>query len=79
MSEAYRERFDFLFPASGPVRYRLHAPDLNDTRWSVFDHELKKSIGFGITPEDAVDVALEARRMRQFTLPFTDELQLQHG
>jgi hypothetical protein len=62
----YRTRFEFLFPAGShqrrrfiEPRYKLCAPDALELRWNVFDQVDKRTIGYGLTPEDAVDVALD--------------------
>lgn len=55
---SYEGRFAFLFPKTGRPRYQLHAPDLLELRWSVFDTQSKQTIAYGHTAEDAVDVAV---------------------
>jgi hypothetical protein len=72
--DKYQDRFRFLFPVGSKVRFRLCPPDIHELRWSVFDHEDRKSIGFGRTPEDAVDVAVEVLHQRQFIPPYPDDL-----
>jgi hypothetical protein len=51
-------RFRFLFPASQVVRFALYAPDVLDLRWACFDRVERLTIGYGATPEDAVDQAI---------------------
>jgi hypothetical protein len=51
-------RFQFLFPASQVIRFALYAPDVLDLRWACFDRVERITIGYGTTPEDAVDQAI---------------------
>lgn len=54
---AFETRFKFLFGTKTP-RYQLHAPDVCDLSWSIWDTESKRTIARGPTPESAVDEAL---------------------
>ena len=51
-------RFQFLFPASQVIRFALYAPDILDVRWACFDRVERITIGYGTTPEAAVDQAI---------------------
>lgn len=68
--DPYQERFQFLYPSGVNVpRYRLHPPDFLEPRWSVFDRVEKTTIGFGRTPEDAVDVAFSVAERNRVMAP----------
>lgn len=54
---AFETRFKFLFGTKTP-RYQLHAPDLCDLMWSVWDTQGKRTIARGSTAEIAVDSAI---------------------
>jgi hypothetical protein len=61
----YERRFGFLFPVGShkqawpyTPRYTLHAPDILDLRWSVFDQQARETLGRGETPELATDAAM---------------------
>ncbi len=63
--EQYRKRFQFLYPIDvSNRRYHLHAPDLVELRWQVYDTAIKRTLGYGRSPEDAVDVAIGVVEMR---------------
>lgn len=64
----YENRFKFLFPNTGRPRFQLHAPDLLELRWSVFDTQRKQTVSYGATPEDAVDVAVSVDWQEQVRL-----------
>ena len=51
-------RFQFLFPAAAAVRFALYPPDMLDIRWACFDRVERITIGYGTTPEAAVDQAI---------------------
>lgn len=51
-------RFRFLFPAAAAVRFALYPPDMLDIRWACFDRVERTTIGYGTTPEAAVDQAI---------------------
>lgn len=58
----YELRFLFLFTPTAETkrpRFILHAPDLVELRWTVFDVLARRTIGYGATPEQAVDSAME--------------------
>ena len=56
--DLYELRFKFLFPHElrGRLpRYRLHAPDMLQPKWEVWDSEEKRTVARGVSPELAVD------------------------
>ena len=51
----YKNRFAVL----AGDRFRLHAPDLLELRWTVFDNKEHRTIAWGDSPERATDGAFE--------------------
>ena len=69
-ADPYPVRFRFLFPVvGGRPRYELNHPDALELRWSVFDRETKTSIGYGVSPEAAVDSALTTAYIQALPKP----------
>ena len=78
--DPYERRFGFLFPANSNIhrrspepRYRLHAPDAFDFKWSVWDATERRTVSRGDTPEAAVDEAIVRLRCEPFIGPADDE------
>lgn len=63
----YKTFFEFLFPEKGPVNFELHAPDILERRWTVFDANIKRTIGFGLDPTVAVSEAIAFDLRRQLS------------
>lgn len=58
----WEQRFQFLCrtrDGSGALRYSLHAPDMLEARWNVYDHGSRMTIGFGANGPAAVDCAMK--------------------
>jgi hypothetical protein len=53
--QTYLNRFAVL----ATERFRIFKPDALELRWNVFDTKEKRTVGFGDSPEAAVDSAFE--------------------
>lgn len=58
--ERAARRWHFISALSAGRRFRfaLHAPDILDLRWSVWDGETRSTVGFGEDIAEAVDNAI---------------------
>jgi hypothetical protein len=79
--EDLREFIAFLYPPRGQTRFKLHAPDVLELRWTVCCTGSHSTFTFGDTPRDAVRAARmrlkseeeSERTMTPFSLPETEE------
>lgn len=62
--QTYLNRFAVL----ATERFRIFKPDALELRWNVFDTQEKRTVGFGDSPEAAVDCAFDYCRRNNVRL-----------
>jgi len=48
-------------------RFRIFKPDALELRWNIFDTQEKRTVGYGDSPETAIDNAL--RYVKTYSIP----------
>lgn len=56
------------FAVLATERFRIFKPDAMELRWNIFDSQEKRTVGFGDSPEAAVDNAFEYCRLNNVHL-----------
>lgn len=58
--------FDFLFPASGRPRFKLEAPDLFESCWSLWDRQQKLTLCRDKSPRECVRQGIQIAQNNGF-------------